>query len=144
MSPPWSVRALRGRNLQKKRELQKAITDAVKPEKLSQAIRVGNGGLVAVAVDFRLWKGSAVTTATRPIKDLDNLLKAVLDILKKPKGSDGIGLGIIEGDHYVCDVKAGKTLVDIKDEEGFSLSISKFTDNRMLSLLTAYDRLNHS
>jgi len=139
--PPVVRAGSKGRNLQKKRELQRAIEGAVKPGELSEAVKAGKGTLVSVAVEFRLWRGSAETTATRPVKDLDNLLKAVLDVLKQPDKSGGIGLGVIDGDHYVCDVTAHKTLVDTTDEEGFSLSVSKFADDKMLDVLTAYDRL---
>ena len=66
--PPVVRSGSKGRNIQKKREMQTAIIDAVKPEELSEAIKVGKGSLVSLTVDFRLWEGSAKTTATRPIK----------------------------------------------------------------------------
>src|SRR5438128_11521594 len=63
--------------------------------------------LVALRVRFFLWKGSPNVTNTRRIKDVDNLLNVVFDVLKV--GPHGVGL--IESDSYICDVHAAKHLV---------------------------------
>jgi Holliday junction resolvase RusA-like endonuclease len=136
--PPVIHPGRKGKNIQKKLVLQKAIVDASKPEALTEAVTAGKDTVVSVEVHFRLLEATGKMSNTRSVKDLDNLLKGILDVLKNR--SQGIGLGIIEGDHYVCELLATKTLVDTKEKEGFRVTVSKFADQRMLPTLRNYDK----
>src|SRR3989442_9832168 len=87
--------------------------------------------LVALRVQFFLWEGSSNVTNTRSIKDVDNLLNVVFDVLKV--GPHGVGL--IESDSYICDARATKHLVaDVKDEV-YKISIEEYRDENMLDIL---------
>ena len=85
-------------------------------------------------VSFLLWKGSPNITNTRPVKDLDNLLKIVFDVLRNhPQG-----LGIIEEDSYIGEVYATKQLVDKEEDEGYRIIIEEHHDPEMLRTLKQY------
>ena len=88
-------------------------------------------GLVALRVQFFLWEGSSKVTNTRRIKDVDNLLNVVFDVLKV--GPHGVRL--IESDSYICDAHATKHLVAEAKDEGYRISIEEYRDERMLSIL---------
>jgi Holliday junction resolvase RusA-like endonuclease len=87
--------------------------------------------LVALRVQFFLWEGSSKVTNTRFKKDVDNLLNAVFDVLKV--GPHGVGL--IESDSYICDVRASKQLVPEEKDEGYEISIEEYRDEHMLDAL---------
>jgi Holliday junction resolvase RusA-like endonuclease len=87
--------------------------------------------LVALRVQFFLWEGSSNVTNTRSIKDVDNLLNVVFDVLKV--GPHGVGL--IESDSYICDAHATKHLVADAKDEGYKISIEEYGDQRMLGIL---------
>ncbi len=71
----------------KKQELSRAIQDQVSDAKLALVKASLKKQLVKVTIVFYLWKGSPETTDTRPVKDLDNLLKIPFDVLgKHPEG----------------------------------------------------------
>ena len=65
-------------------------------------------------------------------KDLDNLLKIVLDVLPEKMDSEGKndGLGLIKRDydHLVYEIKSTKKIVYKKDEEGIDIVISQWND----------------
>jgi Holliday junction resolvase RusA-like endonuclease len=83
------------------------------------------GKTVEIRVHFRLWKGSERTSNTRCKKDLDNLLKPVLDVLQDSlnaqKGEGGLGL--IEDDDAVYNLSASKGLVESEQDEGVRIVI---------------------
>src|SRR5207249_6371361 len=87
--------------------------------------------LVTLRVQFFLWEGSSNVTNTRPVKDVDNLLNAVFDVLKV--GAHGVGL--IESDSYICDVRASKHLVAAEKDEEYKISITEYNDEWMLRTL---------
>ena len=111
--------------------LKKAIMERVKPDELARLAENRADRLVTLTVLFFLWKGSPKITNTRAVKDLDNLLKIVLDVLKLgPKG-----LGIVEEDSYVCEVYCAKQLVNDEKEEGYRIIVEEYEDDAMLALL---------
>lgn len=119
---------------EKEDRLKKAILERVKPEELKELAENRKERLVTLTVLFFLWKGSPKVTNTRSVKDLDNLLKIVLDVLKLgPQG-----LGIIEEDSYVCEVYSAKQLVDDEKEEGYRIIVEEYEDDAMLGTLKRF------
>lgn len=84
---------------------------------------------VTVDVCFNLYDGIKNDT-TRYDKDLDNLLKIVLDVL--PDYMDNkqedreIGLGIIQNDKQVFEIHSYKKFVQDISQEGIDIIISEF------------------
>jgi Holliday junction resolvase RusA-like endonuclease len=140
--PPVIRPGTKGKSLKKEMELVKKIRDKIGSESLDHVKKACDNGLVSVMVDFYLWKGSAKVTNTRPVKDLDNLLKIVFDVLKKkPTGeNEDTALGLIENDDYICELYARKSLVDEESQEGLRIKISKFEDGKMLGILRNHKR----
>lgn len=68
----------------------------------------------------------------RTKKDLDNLLKIVLDVLPEKMDSDGknAGLGLIKRDydHLVYEIKSTKKIVSREEEEGIDIIISQWRE----------------
>jgi Holliday junction resolvase RusA-like endonuclease len=124
-----------GQNIgEKKEKLANAIKERIPEESLDRLRRQLAGRLVGVTVVFLLWKGSPSVTNTRPVKDLDNLLKIVFDVLRQgPKG-----LGIIEEDSYIGEVYATKQLVDREEDEGYRIIIEEHHDPEMLGTLKQF------
>jgi Holliday junction resolvase RusA-like endonuclease len=119
---------------EKKEKLANAIKERIPQENLERLRRQLAGRLVGVTVVFLLWKGSPNVTNTRPVKDLDNLLKIVFDVLRQgPKG-----LGIIEEDSYIGEVYATKQLVSREEDEGYRIIIEEHHDPEMLRTLKQY------
>ena len=132
---PFEPVTASGQNVaEKEARLKKAITDRVKPDMLAELAKDRAERLVTLTVLFFLWKGAARVTNTRPVKDLDNLLKIVLDVLKLgPQG-----LGIIEEDSYVCEVYSAKSMVDDEKEEGYRIIVEEYEDDAMLATLKKF------
>jgi Holliday junction resolvase RusA-like endonuclease len=124
-----------GQNIgEKKEKLANAIKERIPEESLERLRRQLAGRLVGVTVVFLLWQGSPNVTNTRPVKDLDNLLKIVFDVLRNhPQG-----LGIIEEDSYIGEVYATKQLVDTEEQEGYRIMIEEHHDPEMLRTLSEY------
>jgi len=119
---------------EKKEKLANAIKERIPQENLERLKRELAGRLVGVTVVFLLWKGSPNVSNTRPVKDLDNLLKIVFDVLRNhPQG-----LGIIEEDSYIGEVYATKQLVDREEQEGYRIIIEEHHDPEMLRMLKQY------
>ena len=79
-------------------------------------------------------EGSPNVSNTRPVKDLDNLLRIVFDVLRQgPQG-----LGIIEEDSCIGEVYATKQLVNKEKDEGYRIIIEEHHDPEMLSTLKQY------
>jgi Holliday junction resolvase RusA-like endonuclease len=129
---PFEPLTASGQNIaEREGRLKKAILEKIKPDELESLKTNRADRLVTLTVLFFLWKGSPKVTNTRPVKDLDNLLKIVLDVLKLgPQG-----LGIIEEDSYVCEVYSAKQLVDDEKEEGYRLIVEEYQDDAMLKAL---------
>src|SRR3989442_548190 len=124
-----------GQNIgEKKEKLANAIKERLSNDDLERIKHKLAGLLVGITVVFLLWKGSPTVTNTRPIKDLDNLLKIVFDVLRNhPQG-----LGIIEEDSYIGEVYATKQLVNKEEDEGYRIIIEEHHDPEMLHTLKQY------
>jgi Holliday junction resolvase RusA-like endonuclease len=119
---------------EKKEKLANAIKERISQDNLERLRSQLAGRLVGVTVVFLLWKGSPTITNTRPVKDLDNLLKIVFDVLRQgPKG-----LGIIEEDSYIGEVYATKQLVSREEDEGYRIIIKEHHAPEMLRALRQY------
>src|SRR5437899_6241719 len=124
-----------GQNIgEKKGKVANAIKERLSNDGLERLKRQLAGRLVGITVVFLLWKGSPNVTNTRPVKDLDNLMKIVFDLLRHgPQG-----LGIIEEDSYIGEVFATKQLVDTEEQEGYRIIIEEHHDPEMLRTLRQY------
>jgi Holliday junction resolvase RusA-like endonuclease len=120
--------------VEKKERLAQAIRERISKEDLESLRHQLADRLVAVTVVFLLWKGSPSKSNTRPVKDLDNLLKIVFDVLRHSPA----GLGIIEEDSYIGEVYATKQLVDKEEQEGYRIIIEEHHDPEMLRTLREY------
>jgi len=83
------------------------------------------GKPVIVKVSFFLWEGTKHLPDNRSKKDLDNLVKPVLDVLQETLDADGKhgGLGLIKGDVDVFRLEATKAIVHSIDDEGIRITI---------------------
>jgi Holliday junction resolvase RusA-like endonuclease len=125
----------RGQNIGEKQErLANAVKERTSPNALILLKRELAGKLVAITVVFFLWVGAPNIPNTRPVKDLDNLLKKLLDVLKV--GSHG--LGIIKEDSFICEIYASKQVVDRVEDEGYRIIIEEYHDSKMLGILKDY------
>ncbi|HZY93473.1 MAG TPA: hypothetical protein VFE98_01250 [Candidatus Bathyarchaeia archaeon] len=115
-------------------KVKTAIQSKVTPDEIAKFKESLKGRLMSITLAFFLWKGSTRTTNTRPVKDLDNLMKIMFDVL----GKSPPGLGLLEEDSYVCEVYAKKELVDDESDEGLRIIIEEYQDEPMLGTLTQY------
>lgn len=118
----------------KKAKLKEAILSEISPADLARVKDGLSGKLVSLSVLFYLWKGKPEASNTRPMKDLDNLLKTLFDVLRS--GEEGVGL--IEEDSYICEIYSMKEIVDEEGEEGLRLVIEEHKDPKMLRLLNRF------
>ncbi len=71
---------------------------------------------------------------TRPLKDLDNLLKILFDVLR----AGGRGAGLIQEDSYISEIYSMKEIVDQEEQEGLRLVIEEQKDPKMLRSLKEF------
>ena len=88
---------------------------------------------LSITVQFFLYDGSKDENPQpegRITKDLDNLLKIVMDVLPEKMDSEGEndGLGLIkkDHDHLVYEIKSTKKIVYDKNDEGIDLVVSEW------------------
>ena len=115
----------------KQGKLRNAILERTSQAEIGKFREALKGRLVTITLGFFLWKGSTKTTNTRAVKDLDNLMKIIFDVLGKGQQ----GLGIIEEDSYICEVYAKKELVEDQAEEGLRIIIEEYEDEDMSKTL---------
>ena len=115
----------------KQGKLRAAIMERTSQSEIGKFREALKGRLVTMTLGFFLWKGSTKTTNTRAVKDLDNLMKIIFDVLGKGQQ----GLGIIEEDSYICEVYAKKELVADQAEEGLRIIIEEYEDDEMARIL---------
>jgi Holliday junction resolvase RusA-like endonuclease len=118
----------------KQSRLAKAISDKIQAGKLAELRKERANRVVTLTVLFYLWKGSPKVTDTRPVKDIDNLLKVLLDVL----GSGPQGLGILESDSFISELYASKQFVGSEEEEGYRIVVEEYKDEEMLRTLKAH------
>lgn len=119
---------------EKQSRLAKAILGRIQPEDVAQLREERANRVVTLTVLFYLWRGSSDVTNTRPLKDLDNLLKILLDVL----GSGPQGLGLLESDSFIGELYASKQLVESEEEEGYRIVIEEYKDEEMLRTLKEF------
>ena len=119
---------------EKQSKLRTAILERVSQEGLAKFKEALKGRLVTITLGFFLWKGSSKTTNTRAVKDLDNLMKILFDVLGKGQQ----GLGLLEEDSYICEVYAKKELVGDQSEEGLRIIIEEYEDEDMQRALKEF------
>ncbi len=119
---------------EKQGKLRTAILERVTQAELGKFKEALKGRLVTITLGFFLWKGSSKTTNTRAVKDLDNLMKIIFDVLGKGQQ----GLGLLEEDSYICEVYAKKELVEDQTEEGLRIIIEEYEDESMLKTLKEF------
>lgn len=119
---------------EKQGKLRSAILERVTQAELGKFKDDLKGRLVTITLGFFLWKGSSKTTNTRAVKDLDNLMKIIFDVLGKGQQ----GLGLLEEDSYICEVYAKKELVEEQSEEGLRIIIEEYEDDGMLRTLKEF------
>ncbi|HYY90615.1 MAG TPA: hypothetical protein VE955_01360 [Candidatus Dormibacteraeota bacterium] len=115
----------------KQNKLRTAIMERITSSEIEKFRMALKGRLVTITLGFFLWKGSSKTTNTRAVKDLDNLMKIIFDVLGKGQQ----GLGLLEEDSYICEVYAKKELVEDSAEEGLRIIIEEYEDEDMRSVL---------
>jgi Holliday junction resolvase RusA-like endonuclease len=121
---PHTVRSGKGHKNVKK-QLHDAIMRSVDGDEIGAAREKVRDKTLRIEVEFRLWKGSDTTTNTRAKKDLDNLLKPVLDVLQTSLNTQRTepGLDLIEGDESVHEILARKVIVSSESDEGIRIVI---------------------
>lgn len=119
---------------EKQGKLRSAILERVTTAELAKFKEALKGRLVTMTLGFFLWKGSTKTTNTRAVKDLDNLMKIIFDVLGKGQQ----GLGLLEEDSYICEVYAKKELVEDQAEEGLRIIIEEYEDEGMQKVLKEF------
>jgi hypothetical protein len=118
----------------KQSRLAKAILERIQPGDMAQLREERANRVVTLTVLFYLWRGSSDVTNTRPVKDLDNLPKILLDVL----GSGPQGLGLLESDSFIGELYASKQLVESEDEEGYRIVVEEDKDEEMLRTLKEF------
>jgi len=83
---------------------------------------------ISIDVCFNLYSG-VQKDVSRYKKDLDNMLKIVLDVLKEKMDDDvkEPGLGVINDDNLIYEIISRKRLVDLPSDEGIDIRISDYT-----------------
>ena len=128
---PMSGSRGKGKRLAKKQELAKKIVSAKTISEIEMARTRLYGKHVVVRILFYLWKGGAGHSETSAKKDLDNLLKLVLDALQPFADSNHTvnGINVIRSDDDVFRVEASKRIVAERHDVGLDLQISEFVDS---------------
>ena len=112
-----------------KRKIQLRDLILINTKNLSEIRNSSRGKELSLEICFNLYHGEPKDTA-RYTKDLDNLLKIVLDVLPEFMDSEHKehGLGLIESDKddLIFEVHASKQLVSDKKLEGIDIEISEW------------------
>ncbi len=113
-------------DVEKKKEIRDLLLTKI--VNLSNFQNVCRGKRLSVDICFYLYGKSSLEG--RANKDLDNLLKIVLDTLPdymdKKKTERGLGLIEEDNDYLVFEIHATKQLVSEASEEGMELEISEW------------------
>jgi len=108
---------------ERKKKLKKAFVD--QNENLSQMQKTCQGKKLSLKVTFYLDKDTPDKTSFK--KDLDNMLKILMDVIKEEMDDNekntGLGLVVENKDEEVFEVVCNKELVSGEDKEGIDLDI---------------------
>ena len=113
-----------GQEVERKKELRDEIRSRIK--NLDEIRENCKNEKLALDICFYLNK-ERIEDVSRYSKDLDNLLKIVMDVFPDYMGNDkkNEGLGLTTNDNLIYDIHAAKEFVFSKDEEGLQIRISK-------------------
>jgi len=134
---PHSIGSGKGKKFGVKRSIRDSVSRFVPPDDLEAARAELLNELVNVQVWFHLFPNPPSGTNTRIKKDLDNLVKPVLDVLQPwmDAGSTEKGLGIIDSDSRICELHSWKELCERPEDEGIRIRIFKHDDDKMRAVL---------
>jgi hypothetical protein len=125
----FTPKTLNSTSLVKKREFRERVLAQV--QSIAAVRKLSRGRSLSIVIHFYLYGASE--EEGRAKKDIDNLLKIVLDALPDYMDRDHTepGLGLLEGDsdHPIFEVNATKKLVTDQKEEGIDLEIFEWIDN---------------
>jgi Holliday junction resolvase RusA-like endonuclease len=115
---------------ERKRELRNEF--ALQNNNLAEIRSNCKGKQLSVDVWFYLYYG-VPKDVSRYKKDLDNMLKVLLDVLKE-KMDDNLqvqGLGIINDneDNLIYEINCRKTFVNLQSQEGIHVTISEYVQD---------------
>jgi Holliday junction resolvase RusA-like endonuclease len=114
--------------MQKKREFRDRMIANI--NNIVAVREVSRGRPLSVTIRFYLYSASA--EEGRAKKDLDNLLKPILDTLPdhmdRAHTESGLGLMVGDSDHLIFEVNAVKKLVTDPKEEGIEIEIFEWND----------------
>ena len=113
-----------GDEVERKEELRDTIRERIK--NLPEIQENCKGKEISLDVCFYLNK-ERVEDKSRYTKDLDNLLKIVLDVLPDYMDNAKIneGLGLFKNDNLVFEIHATKEFIFNKNDEGIEIKISE-------------------
>ena len=101
------------------------------------------GKKLSLNVTFYLNKNTPNKTSYK--KDLDNLLKILMDVIKEEMDDDkkkaGLGLVIENKDEEIFEINCHKEFVSSKDDEGIDLVVSEYRPSKNNWFCTIYRRI---
>ena len=114
----------------RKMDLQEAFVE--QNPNLSKLQEECKGKQLSINVTFYLNENTPDKTSYK--KDLDNLLKILMDVIKEEMDDDDkkIGLGLVIGnkDEEIFEIICHKEFVQSEDEEGIDLVLSEWTNRQ--------------
>jgi Holliday junction resolvase RusA-like endonuclease len=114
----------------RKMDLQEAFVE--QNPNLSKLQDECKGKQLSINVTFYLNENTPDKTSYK--KDLDNLLKILMDVIKEEMDDDDkkIGLGLVIGnkDEEIFEIICHKEFVQSEDEEGIDLVLSEWTNRQ--------------
>ena len=121
-----------GQEVERKIELRDIIRSRIK--NLDEIRQNCNRKKIALDICFYLNK-ERIEDESRYEKDLDNLMKIVMDVLPNymDKAEKNKGLGLFENDNLVYDIHATKEFVFNEAKEGIEIRISEYIEKNLNS-----------
>ncbi len=114
----------------RKKDLQEAFVEQNK--NLSELQEKCKGKQLSINVTFYLNENTADKSSYK--KDLDNLLKILMDVIKEEMDDNerkiGLGLVIKNKDEEIFEIICHKEFVSNEDDEGIDLVVSEWTGNK--------------
>ena len=119
-----------GQEVERKIELRDIIRS--RTQDLEQIRENCKDKKLALNICFYLNK-ERIDDVSRYTKDLDNLLKIVMDVFPDymDKKETNEGLGLIKNDNLIYDIHATKEFVFSKDQEGIEIKISQYNEKKL-------------
>ena len=116
-------------DIPKKEQIRDLLRSRIK--NLPELQRQSRGKRLWLGVTFYLLEGTSLQSRTG--KDIDNLLKIVMDALPeymdKAKMKEGLGLILEDKDDMVFQIEVEKVLVRFEAEEGIDIEIAEWQHN---------------